>query len=99
MPNYIKAPEADIDLLEIWSYIAQNSFAVADSFLDRLEATFEQIAEQPFMGRNRKELRPNLRSLAVGNYFIFYQVSDNSVEILRVLNAARDIGAIFAEPF
>ena len=98
MPSYIKAPEADIDLLEIWSYIAQNSFEVADNFLDRLEAGFEQLAEQPLMGRKREELRPGLRSLTVGNYFIFYWVIDDRVEVVRVLNATRDIEAIFAEP-
>ena len=75
MPNYVRAEAADIDLLEIWSYIAQNSFEVADRVSRRLEAAFEQLAEQPFMGRKRDDLRPGLRSLAVGNYFIFYQVS------------------------
>lgn len=95
MATYVKAPAADIDLIEIWSYISQRDFETADRFLERLEASFEQLAEQPFMGRDRRDLFPGLRSLAVGNYIIFYRVDENVVQIARVLNTARDVASIF----
>ena len=36
-----------------------------------------------------------LRSLPVENYLIFYRVRDDTVEVLRVIHGARDLGAIF----
>lgn len=98
MANYVKALAADIDLIEIWSYISQRDFETADRFLDQLESAFEALAEHPMMGRSREELLPELRSLSVGAYIIFYRVKSNRVEIARVLNGARDVAAVFREP-
>ena len=98
MATFFKAPAADIDLIEIWSYISQHDFETADRFLERLEETFIQLAKQPFMGRNREDLLPGLRSFTVSNYTVFYRIGDDGVQIARVLNAARDVEAIFGEP-
>lgn len=97
MATYVKAPAADIDLLEIWSYISQRDFETADRFLERLEAAFEQLAGQPFMGRDRRDLLLGLRSFAVGRYIIFYRISEDVVQIARVLNAARDVETVLGE--
>ena len=71
---YLKAPAADGDLLEIWSYVSPNGLGAADEFLDRFERAFELLAAQPFAGRARDELAPGSRSFPVGNYLVFYRV-------------------------
>jgi toxin ParE1/3/4 len=38
---------------------------------------------------------PALRSLAVGNYLIFYLPVEDGIEVVRVLPGMRDIDAIF----
>jgi toxin ParE1/3/4 len=50
------------------------------------------------MGRNRPELALALRSFPVGNYIIFYRQIRNGIEVIRVLNAMRDIDALFWGP-
>ncbi len=95
MATYKKSPAADIDLIEIWNYISQSSFSKADKFLDLLEEQFKLLAEQPMIGRARSDLAPELRSFPVGNYITFYRPKDGFVEIVRVLNAARNIEAMF----
>ena len=97
MANYRKSDAADLDLLDIWSYISQDSFEAADRFLDQLEQQFELIAETPLIGKERNELIPGLRSLPHGNYLIFYRINRDRVEIIRVLHGARDLTRLFDE--
>ncbi len=47
------------------------------------------------MGRDRSQLAAGLRSFPVGNYIIFYMPLPNGIEIIRVLNGAGDIDALF----
>jgi toxin ParE1/3/4 len=52
------------------------------------------IASRPKMGRERPDLKPNIRSFVVMSWIIFYRVDDDFVEIVRVLHSARDLDAI-----
>ncbi|WP_407888923.1 type II toxin-antitoxin system RelE/ParE family toxin [Scytonema sp. NUACC26] len=51
----------------------------------------------PNMGRSYAEIRPDLRGLLLDRYIIFYRVLDDGVEILRVINARRDLPSIFKD--
>jgi len=89
------SPRAREDLLEIWSYIAEDSEENADGFIDKIHETMELLAGQPGLGRHRDELAPGIQSFPVGRYIIFYRVLSNAIEIVRVLHGARDIENIF----
>ena len=92
MARVLKRPLARVDLAEIWSYIADDSDAAADRFLDTLEEKFALLATQPRMGRQRDELMPDLRSFPAGRYVVYYLASADGIELVRVLHGARDIG-------
>jgi len=47
------------------------------------------------MGFRRDDLAPELRAWPVGNYLIFYRVQNNTVDIVRVIHGARDLGKLF----
>ena len=49
----------------------------------------------PLIGRDRPELSPGLRSFVVGRHVIFYRRFGNGVEIVRVLDGARDLPPLF----
>jgi toxin ParE1/3/4 len=89
------SPRASSDLIEIWSYIADDSVANADAFIDKLCVTIQSLARQPGSGRHREELAPGIQSFPFGRYIIFYRVVTNAIEIVRVLHGARDIESIF----
>ncbi|MGT2439878.1 type II toxin-antitoxin system RelE/ParE family toxin [Bradyrhizobium betae] len=89
----LKSPQAEIDLTAIWDYIAADNLRAADTLLARIEATFDMLAETPFAGRDRSELRAELRSFPVGNYLIFYVPTAEGVEVARVMHGRQDIGA------
>jgi toxin ParE1/3/4 len=94
--RYTVAPAARGDLEEIWFHIAQDNQSAADRLIDTLYAKFQALAATPGIGRRREELLPGVRSLAVGNYVIFYRPAKLRIEVVRVLHGARDIGAQFS---
>lgn len=47
---------ADLDLLQIWTYIAHDSLVNADEVIDRLHARFELLARQPESGQSCDEI-------------------------------------------
>jgi toxin ParE1/3/4 len=89
------SPRASEDLIEIWSYIADDSEAHADGFIDKIYETIELLARQPGLGRHRDELATRIQSFPVGRYIIFYRVVTDAIEIVRVLHGGRDIESIF----
>ena len=89
----LKSPQTEIDLTAIWDYIAAESVRAADTLIDRIDATFDMLAESPFAGRDRSELRAELRSFPVGNYLVFYAPTPDGVEVVRVMHGRQDIGA------
>ena len=93
MPNrFRKAPQADLDLDSIWDFIASDSVRAADKQITRIGEIFEILLENPLAGRERRELRADLRSFPVGNYVIFYVPLPDGVEIIRVMYGRQDIG-------
>jgi toxin ParE1/3/4 len=94
MAQYHLSRDAKTDLLEIWTYIAEDSFKAADKLLDKFEKTFETLSQFPGMGRSRDELLQGIRSIPQGNYIIFYKLTNKGVEIHRVIHGARDISML-----
>ena len=99
MPRVMRRPLSEADILEIWDYIAEDSIAAADDWVDRLDEQFRLLATQPKIGRPRNELAAGVRSFPFGRYVIFYMPLDDGVDVIRVLHGSRDIDAIFrAQP-
>ena len=89
------AAEARADLLQIDSYIAERNPATADSLAEAINKKFENLLHFPFIGRDRSDLGPGLRSIVADHYVIFYMVEVNRLTIVRVLDGRRDIDAEF----
>ncbi len=95
MARVLRRPQAEVDVLEIWAYIAEDSIVEADLWLDRLDEKLALWATQPAMGRRRDELAPGIHSLAFGRYVVFFEPFLDGIAVVRVLHGARDIGASF----
>lgn len=83
------------DLVDIWQYIALDSVDNADRFVDLIYHKCTELALMPEMGRKRDELFSGIRSFPVKRYVIFYRFRKDQVEIVRVLNAYRDLSSVF----
>ena len=86
------------DLRDIRTYVAEHGSArAAARWIGTLRERFQRLADTPGMGRPRDDLAPGLRSLAVGEYLIFYIVVRAGIDIVHVLHGARDIERLFWE--
>ncbi len=95
MARVTRRPQAVGDILEIFDYIAEDSFVEADRWVDRLDEKLALWATQPMMGRARDELATGIRSLAFGRYVVFFEPLPDGIDVVRVLHGSRDIDASF----
>lgn len=89
MTGYRLTRRARRDLVEIWSYIAEDSEDVADRFIDLLMSHSEVLGKNPYIGRVRDDLRKGCRSFPLGQYVIIYRVAKPGVHILHVRHGKR----------
>lgn len=88
----VRRPQARLDLIEIWSFIAEDSEAAADRMLDRIDEVLRMLRDRPFAGRERPELAPELRSFPVESYILFYLPLPDGIDLVRVRSGYLDIG-------
>lgn len=89
-----RLPSAIADVDELWLYIAQHDRAAADRMVDDLNTMIDKLLDFPLMGRARPDLHPLVRSVPVKPYVVAYRVNDNTIVIIRVFHAARDVAAL-----
>jgi toxin ParE1/3/4 len=94
-PQFTDAAIGDLD--EIEEYICQNNPSAAARVIRRIQEVCFTLAEQPVMGRSRPELAPNLHSFPEGSYVIYYRLSTDTVEIMRVYHKGQDIELLFRQ--
>lgn len=90
-----KTATAHEDLVEIWCYHAERDVAVADRYARRFDRLFDRLAAMPYIGRDRSDLRPRMRTVVVWPYIVYFRPREDGVEILRVLHGARNVTDAF----
>ena len=92
MSGYILAPDAVLDLEDIWDYIAADNLEAADRWIEKLFAAFETIGRPPGMGHERQDLTSYpVLFWTVGAYLIIYRSERRPIEIVAVTQGSRDI--------
>ena len=86
-----KSSRARADLLEIWLYSHDTwSADQADLYLDRLAEGINRLSDNPLLGSDASGIRPGYRKLTVERHLVFYTVTEERIEIVRVLHAQMD---------
>ena len=93
MPQVHRANQAEIDLVEIWLYVAADNMEAADRLLEKIDEKCRLLAERKLLGRERADLDAALRSYSVGNYIIYYKLEPDGIIVSRVLYGSRDQAA------
>ena len=86
------------DLRNIKEYIAEDNEEMAVKTIQDIYAQIENIQQFPHMGANlakRVSFRTDYKYVICGNYVVLYKISDEYVEIFRVVNHYQDITQIF----
>lgn len=90
--KYKLTPRAQRDLknigrytLEIWGQEQRNKY------LKDIEKKFEQIAENPHIGRHRPDVKEGYYSLQQKSHIIFYLIRENRMDIIGIPHQRMDI--------
>jgi toxin ParE1/3/4 len=89
-----RLPRAIQDVEEIVMWIAADNPAAAQSFAERIVRATDRLVDFPESGSPRPELGPDARGIVVGRYLILYRAGPDSVDILRVVHGARELGPL-----
>jgi toxin ParE1/3/4 len=83
------------DIREVILYLAdQAGIEVAERFLERIDAELITLAELGHSGVSREWVSPGLRMHVLGDYCIYFRVTDDETRIIRFLNGSRDVNVI-----
>ena len=93
MAEYKLTHKAVEDLSKIWDYTFEIwSERPADKYYDELIINFQEITENPDLGKNYEGISKQLVGMKANRHIIFYRtLSENYVEITRVLHERMDL--------
>jgi plasmid stabilization system protein ParE len=96
--NFSVTPEAELDVLEIWEYIAEDdSETAASRVIDRIRGEFQKLGDMPGIGHFREELLDSsYKFWSVWSYVIVYRWQSKPIEIVAVVHGARDLQSYFS---
>lgn len=94
------AEPAELDLGDIYAYIARDVPVYAEQFIDRIIDTTSLLHDQPLMGRVVPEAeRKDVRELIFQNYRIIYLVKPDYLYIVAVVHGSRDLTRMENKPW
>lgn len=98
MTAYQFTPKALDDLIEILTFIGQDSYESAERVAAAVERNCELLVDAPFAGRERPDLAPPpLRFWNVQpyrNYLVVYDPTTKPLRVIRVLHGARFLPSV-----
>jgi toxin ParE1/3/4 len=93
-------PSAVSDVKSLRDFIARDSRAYSDSFVQRLIEVVENAASDPMMGRRMPEaIDDNIRELLFQKYRIVYRVEASRILVLMVIHGSRDLTQLDTKPW
>ncbi len=93
MRRVVRTDLARDEIAAALEYLGDRSAPAAGRLTDLVADKCRLLATNPFMGRARDELRAGYRSVVVGDYLLFYRVTDAEVIVVRFLHGSRDLPA------
>jgi toxin ParE1/3/4 len=103
MVDLIKRPIVIQDLIDHATYISLDNLDAGDRFLYAAEATFKRLTELPGIGKLSGFSNSKLAQIrqypikGFNKYIVFYQISPEAVEIIRVLHGAQNLEFILEQ--
>jgi toxin ParE1/3/4 len=87
--------ESEIDLADIWQYIARDNPQAANRVVDLIEKRLQTIAQFPLIGEARPDIGSDVRCYPAGSYVIFYRPTAKEIQVARILHCSRDVRTAF----
>ncbi len=96
-----KRPQAIRDIEDCFVYIATENLDAGLRFLTAIETDLMRLAEFPELGTKRKFRDRRFQHIRMWrvekyeSYLIFYEITEDQIELVRVLYVARNIKNLF----
>ena len=92
MAKYKLTNKAVDDLTQIWNYTTDRwSENQADKYYQMLLDNFNDVANNPDLGKNYNGVIESLLGFRAGQHIIFYRKIDDEIEIIRILHERMDL--------
>ena len=92
MPGFLLTSKAMDDLKSIGRYTQKKwGREQRNKYLSMLDDSFHTISYQPEIGINCDNIRTGYRKYHVGRHLIFFRLSAENVEVVRILHDSMDI--------
>jgi toxin ParE1/3/4 len=97
--NYVIRQQAAQDLEEIWLYSMQQwGVKQADRYLASLLSRFSWLAENPYSGKHREDIKTGYYSFSEGKHLVFYKLTDTGgIDIIGIPHQRMDIVDYFSQ--
>jgi toxin ParE1/3/4 len=91
--RYVLAPEAALDLVQIWRYIKQqSSIEIADHVESVIRDRIVFLSANPGAGHWRRNLTDEaLKFFPVYSYLVVYRPETTPLQIVSILHGRRDV--------
>lgn len=91
--RYVLAPEAALDLVQIWRYIKKNAgLEMADRVESVIREKIVYLAGRPGGGHWRKDLTDEpVKFFPIYSYLIVYRLETNPLQVVAILHGRRDV--------
>lgn len=91
-------PRAREDLLDLWGYLALRDPATADRIYDRIEERCGMLRDHPRLGLARPEIGEGARMLVIERWLALYRLVEDGVQVVRIVDGARDLYRLEWQP-
>ncbi len=96
MSSYRLSPLAEEDLFKIIATTIESWGEIqARVYAQTIDAALLKLAQYPDFGRERNDIYNGARSFPVEKHIVFYQVSDNGINVARILHQRMDLSKHF----
>lgn len=89
--NYL--PSFELDVLDIWGYIALDDPRAADRLVEKIYERCLILRAHPKAGPHRPDIAMTCRHLVAGPVLILYRHQPDSVDLVRALYGRRNLDA------
>jgi antitoxin ParD1/3/4/toxin ParE1/3/4 len=98
-PLYLLAPQAALDLVEIWRYIKErSSIATADRVESVILEKLAFLAKSPEAGHRRKNLTDeDVKFFPVYSYLVVYRPKPKPLQVVSILHGRRDVERVLRD--
>jgi len=86
-----KQNQAEQDLIDIWFYTFKEwNEQQADQYLDLLDEGIAKLRDNQKLGMDCSHIRKGYRRLTIQHHKVYYYLTNDTVEIVRVLHECMD---------